>query len=357
MHQLLLQDYTIHIGSYWNELENIINSNTYTKIFVLVDENTKKYCLPILHQALPSHKLNIIEIASGESNKTLDTCQFIWEVLMRAQADRNSLLLNLGGGVIGDMGGFCASTFKRGMDFIQIPSTLLSQVDASIGGKLGIDFSKIKNSIGLFKNPKAVLINVHFLKTLPLEELRSGYAEILKHSLIASKDQWEHLSTIENLRTYTDWNELVLPSLNIKQMIVEEDPFEKGIRKALNFGHTIGHAIESWALESERVLLHGEAIAIGMICESYLSYKLGHLSEKDLKSISTYIASIYDKYDLKKSIYPTLINLMRNDKKNINQAINFTLLNGIGACIINQTCSDDLIVESLKFYQDLKLSN
>ncbi len=350
---LPLQDYDIYVGNLDNHLNTILQKRNYTKIFVLVDENTKTHCLPILRSQLMDYQLYIIEIQSGEIYKNINTCQQIWSTLMTAQADRNSLLINLGGGVIGDMGGFCASTFKRGMDFIQIPTTLLAQVDASIGGKLGIDFQQIKNSIGLFQNPQAVFVDSQFLQTLPIAEIRSGYAEILKHSLIVDHNQWQQLSLLKKVDHHTNWDELIVPSLKIKQAIVIQDPFEKGLRKALNFGHTIGHAVESWALETKQPLLHGEAVAIGMVCESYLSTKVTTLTIKDLDKISEHITTIYGKYPLQKTAFPNLIDLMKNDKKNINQAINFTMLSSTGTCQINQTSEPDLIIESLNYYNTL----
>ncbi len=350
MQHLSLQDYTIYIGNDWKALNDFVQQQNYASIFVLVDENTHKACLPLLKANLKT-SFQEIQIPAGEIHKNISSCTTIWTSLMEQKASRNALFINLGGGVIGDMGGFCASTFKRGMDFIQIPTTLLSQVDASIGGKLGIDFQQIKNSIGLFKNPKGVWINPDFLKTLPYSELRSGYAEIIKHSLIADKEQWDKLSQVSDLTSFNNWADLIVPSLKIKQSIVEQDPFEKGIRKALNFGHTIGHAVEGWALETDHPLLHGEAIAIGMICESYLSHKILGLSREELDQISNYMLHIYGNYTIPFSIVDELVDLMRNDKKNIGAAINFTLLDQIGNCQINQTADRNLIKESLQFYQ------
>ncbi len=357
MSTLSLQDYTIHIDDDLQSLPDYIQQGYYTKVIVLVDENTKAHCLPILDKILENQTYTLIEILSGENHKTIETCCQIWTNLMHEQTGRKALFLNLGGGVIGDMGGFCASTFKRGIDFIQIPTTLLSQVDASIGGKLGIDFGAIKNSIGLFKNPKAVFVESQFLKTLPFGELRSGYAEIIKHSLIADASQWQQLSAISDLKSYDNWAALIEPSLKIKQTVVQQDPFEKGLRKALNFGHTIGHAVESLALETDQPLLHGEAIAIGMICESYLSHKKGHLSASNLNEISQYIQHTYDYYPLDSNDFDDLLNLMRNDKKNKGAAINFTFLTGIGTCLVDQTCSDELICESLEYYKKLYLGS
>ncbi|MEM9821331.1 MAG: 3-dehydroquinate synthase [Bacteroidota bacterium] len=354
MTTLKLKDYEIYIEEIWDTYRAFLKQNAYSQILVIVDENTRRDCWPILQKASEGIELKLIETKSGEQHKNNQTCAQIWQAMMDFGADRKALTINLGGGVIGDMGGFCAATFKRGMDFIQMPTTLLSQVDSSIGGKLGIDFGQVKNSIGLFKNPKAVFIDPGFLQTLPDRQLRSGFAEIIKHSLIADEKEWERLVAIENLRTL-DWLPILIPSLQIKQRIVEEDPFEKNIRKALNFGHTIGHALESYALESTDPLLHGEAIAIGMYCEAWLSTQITGLSMKSLQSIQEIILKHYGKYSFPESSFPELLNLMRQDKKNEQQQINFTMLKKVGASLINQHCSEDLILASLNAYRELEL--
>ena len=315
----------------------------------MVDEHTEGACLERFRHYFPE-KIHVIRILSGELNKTLDTCQKIWLEMFAARADRRSVLICLGGGVIGDMGGFTASTYKRGMDFIQMPTTLLSQVDSSIGGKLGIDFAAVKNSIGVFANPKAVFISSHFLTTLSAREVRSGFAEIIKHALIADAEQWMSLSKIEDLTT-VDWDNIIVPSLKVKQKVVEIDPFERGLRKSLNFGHTIGHAIESMALETDKPLTHGEAIAIGMICESYLSNILRGLPKQDLDEIIQFILKIYGKYDIQQFDFEELIALMRQDKKNDGDEINFTFLPKIGEVAINCTATPQYIIESLNYYK------
>jgi len=288
-----------------------------------------------------------VVIPSGEQNKNIDTCQNIWKTLLDAGINRNDLMINLGGGVIGDMGGFCAATYKRGIDFIQIPTTLLAQVDASIGGKLGIDFRLVKNSIGVFKNPLGVFISPLFLQTLTEREIRSGYAEMIKHSLIHSAEEWNRLQSIDDLKT-VDWVNFIYTSLLTKQSIVAQDPFEKNIRKSLNFGHTIGHALESLALESDQPLLHGEAIAYGMICESFLSTQTGKLGIAEYEEIKTYILSIFGKYSPATQRFDSLLDLMRKDKKNEDNRINFTLLSTIGAAEVNQYCTTENILDSLK---------
>lgn len=349
MQIISLATYDIFIGDFWQDLKEFLVKKNYSKIAIIVDENTKQFCLPLLQKKIEIEEPTIIEIQSGEFHKNIETCTAIWQKMMDAQFDRNALTINLGGGVIGDMGGFCASTFKRGMDFIQLPTTLLSQVDASIGGKLGIDFGEIKNSVGLFQNPKAVFVEPAFLKTLSEREIRSGFAEIIKHGLIADKRLWQTIIGFENLQA-VNWASILEPSLAIKKSIVEEDPFEKGLRKALNFGHTIGHAIESVALNSVKPLLHGEAIAIGMACEAWLSFKLVGLTLENLEKVFHFLMKIYDPVLLNQANFPTFIDLMKQDKKNEGDLINFTLIEEIGKAKINQTCEEGLILESLEWY-------
>ncbi len=344
-----LGDYQIHVGDIWKSLQTLLQARDYSQLIVLVDENTKAHCLPLLQQHTNLTIDVLIEIQSGERHKNLETCQHIWQAMMDANTNRNAVLLNLGGGVIGDMGGFCAATFKRGIDFIQIPTTLLSQVDASIGGKLGIDFGQIKNSIGLFCNPQAVFINPECLKTLSTREIRSGFAELIKHSLIADRKEWETLQQIERLEDIV-WDQYLVPSLKIKKEIVAADPFEKSIRKALNYGHTIGHAIESFALHTKNPLLHGEAVAIGMLCEAYLSQQIAGFPVSDLVDVRDFILRIYGKYQFEASIFEELLHFMKKDKKNEGTEINFTMLKSPGEALINQTCSPALIVESLEYY-------
>ncbi|MEL7122264.1 MAG: 3-dehydroquinate synthase [Bacteroidota bacterium] len=352
MQSLDLSTYQIHVGDIWQKLEIFLKDNNYSQHIVIVDENTEKYCWPILQEKLSDVAFEIIKIPAGELYKHIGTCQEIWAQMMNNKVDRKALCINLGGGVIGDMGGFCASTYKRGIDFIQMPTTLLSQVDASIGSKLGIDFMQIKNSIGLFKDPKAVFIDPIFYNTLSPRELRSGFAEVIKHSLINDAEQWATLSKFEKLNEI-DWNKHLIPSLKIKQRIVEEDPFEKGLRKALNFGHTIGHAVEGFALETDTPLLHGEAIAIGMICETFLSHVEIGLSEIEVVQISRFILNIYGHHPLSSANYEIYLKLMQNDKKNEGAQINFSLIPKIGKVKVNCTSSQEQILRSFEFYNDL----
>jgi 3-dehydroquinate synthase len=325
------------------------------KIFILVDENTLEHCIPTLlleNKAL--HNAEIIEIDSGEENKTLDICYQIWKTLADYKADRSSLLINLGGGVITDMGGFIASTYKRGIDFINIPTTLLSQIDASVGGKTGVDFEGLKNVVGVFNEPKGVFIYPNYLQTLESQQMFSGYAEALKHALIKNADYWDSLG-VDMLFNAENWGDLITESITIKNEIVLNDPFEKGERKILNFGHTIGHAIESYSLlHDQKPLLHGEAVAVGMVCESYISNCVSGLTAGDLKSISDRIFLTYNSYQLNSSTYHELIELMKNDKKNDGKEINFTLLTKIGEAEYNKEVDVELILESLNYYNSLK---
>ncbi|MCD8540568.1 MAG: 3-dehydroquinate synthase, partial [Leadbetterella sp.] len=254
-------------------LPQYLEGKDYSALVVIADRNTRKDCYPRIKEVLPRHLL--ITVQDGEEYKNLDTCINIWNKLTEAEFDRHALVINLGGGVIGDMGGFCAATYKRGIDFIQVPTTLLAQVDASVGGKLGIDFQGFKNHIGVFTQPRAVLIDTGFLTTLPERELRSGYAEVIKHCLIRDRKMWDKIRKSE--LGDIPMKELVSHSVETKKAIVTEDPTEKGLRKILNFGHTVGHAVETFHLTRER-LLHGEAIAIGMICEAYIAYSKGMLT-------------------------------------------------------------------------------
>ena len=327
MKEVISDNYSIWIGA---DSLSKLDVSEYSKVAILVDENTKRDCLNKLSKADNSI---IIEIKSGEKNKNISTCNFIWQELTNHNFDRNSLLINLGGGVIGDMGGFCASTYKRGIDFIQIPTTLLAMTDASIGGKLGIDFLGLKNQIGLFINPKSVLIYPDFLETLPLDQLKSGFVEVLKHALISDKNLWNKIlnTPFEEL----NWNDLISLSVEIKNKIILSDSREKGERKKLNFGHTFGHAIESFYLQKDTPILHGQAIALGILIEA----KMSNLSELEKVEITAFILS-----NFRLPHNPTknqLLKFMRNDKKNLDEKINFTLLDGIGNCSLDNLFSED----------------
>lgn len=320
-----------------------------TNIMVLMDTHTHTHCYPILKKWLPSHTTCIIP--PGESQKNLNSCQFIWERLTEEKFDRKAAMINLGGGVIGDMGGFVASTYKRGIDFFQVPTTLLSQVDASVGGKLGIDFHGLKNHIGLFKEPKGVYIDPSFLRTLPENELRSGFAEVIKHHFIADKESWQKLKHITSLQALP-FEKLIEHSIDIKQHIVNLDLWEMGPRKALNFGHTIGHAIETFHLKDEKPLLHGEAIAIGMIAETYLSQQKKGLPPQELQEISSYIGLYFPHRPISTDAYSTIYELMLNDKKNKDGQILCTLLEQIGTYSVNQSIEREEIYLSLDYYNE-----
>ncbi|MCB0685948.1 MAG: 3-dehydroquinate synthase [Saprospiraceae bacterium] len=346
-----LTGYQIHIGSCLDRLNHLIQNNAPSKVIVLADHHTEESCLTVLKQGGLTYDSSIV-IAAGEKHKSLSTCEKIWQRLFDLKADRHSLLINLGGGVIGDMGGFCASTYMRGISFIQVPTTLLSQVDASIGGKLGIDFYGLKNSIGLFKDPLSVLVDPGFLATLPAKELRSGYAEVVKHGLIRDRDLWEKITQVNDWSNQP-WQKVIHQSLLVKKDVVAEDPLEKSIRKILNFGHTIGHAIESVMIDIERPILHGEAVAAGMIAEAFLSHRHGTLTSEDLATITTYLLSVYGQLPIQELDFEKLIRKMGHDKKNIGSAINFTFLDSIGSSSINHTATIEQIRESIDYYSSL----
>ena len=333
-----------------NSLGSFLEGKYYSKIVVLVDEHTKKFCYPIVKSNLPNHKL--ITIKSGEHNKTIATCQSIWEQMTNFELDRHSLLINLGGGVIGDMGGFCAATYKRGIDFIQIPTTLLSQVDASVGGKLGIDFLGFKNHIGVFSLPNAVLIDAFFLQTLPKNELRSGFAEIIKHCLIRDKNKWNEIKVKDLINQ--DLADLIKHSVEIKKAVVAEDPTEKGLRKILNFGHTLGHAIETFYLDKgKKRLLHGEAIAAGMIMESYLAFEKKMIDEKTFLDIEEFLFTVYGRVEIDQIHFENILALTQQDKKNKGKIVRAAIIDGIGSCQYDVSLSKKEMLRALQYYKGI----
>lgn len=350
MKYLEISDYKIHIGPARQALAQMLQAGAYSKAVLLVDANSAGFCLPHLGDI----QLPTIRIEPGEQHKNIRTCEYIWQQMMALGMDRHSLLINLGGGVIGDMGGFCAATFFRGIPFVQIPTTLLSQVDASIGGKLGVDLNWVKNAVGVFKNPLAVLVDPRFLSTLPGNELRSGFAEVIKHALIADPALWKRLKALEGLDG-VEWEPILEASLRIKRDVVLEDPFEKGRRKVLNFGHTVGHAIESFVLSAGRPLTHGEAVAAGMIAESYLSAKQLGLAADSLREIVATIRRFYAPIRFSEGDYEALLELMKKDKKNRSGNISFTLLAAIGDARFDQFVSENSIREALGFYTDSEM--
>lgn len=347
-------DHEVVFGDTGREsLLKLIQQNDYSAIFLLVDSNTHQHCLPVFLRALRTElSIDIIEIEAGEVHKHLQTCLGVWETLSENGADRNSLLINLGGGVVTDLGGFVAATFKRGIDFINIPTSLLAMVDASVGGKTGVDLGVLKNQIGVIVPPKMVWINDQFLETLPAEQMRSGYAEMLKHGLIADPAYWKKLADYSQLTT----NKL-LPtihhSVNIKNKVVGQDPTEKGLRKILNFGHTLGHAIESYALDNahQRTLLHGEAIAIGMILEAFLSIELCQLPLAQAEEIKEVFLSIFPKESFSTTAQQDILKLLIFDKKNSHGQINFMLLESIGTPVIDVQVPSEMFAAAFAFYQ------
>lgn len=346
------EGYKVYIGNIYEPLKKLLEERNYSKKFILADTNTSEKCLPKFTEKLPElNDYDIIEIDAGEAHKNIDYCIGIWKMLLDFGAGRDSLLINLGGGMVTDMGSFAASTYKRGIDFVQVPTTLLAQVDASVGGKTGIDMDHVKNIIGTFTNPQAVYIDTDFLYTLPQRELFSGFAEMIKHGLICDSNYYFDLQT--NAMGSID-NPMIFDSVNIKNKIVLEDPKEKNVRKALNFGHTIGHAVESYSLAHDKdPLLHGEAIAIGMICETWLSASKTGLEESELTDIKDFLMAYYPQRKIPEDAFSELITLMRKDKKNEQGEINFTLLEGIGKFAVNQTCTEEEIGEALQYYNSL----
>ncbi len=329
-------------------LSGFLKEVSFTQLAVLVDENTRKNCYPIIQSVLPTH--HVIEVAAGEENKNLTTSTHIWQMLTDLQFDRHGLVIVIGGGVLGDMGGFCASTYKRGINFILIPTTLLAQVDASVGGKLGIDFHNFKNHIGVFQEPVATLISAQFLGTLPHRELRSGFAEILKHCLIADKNKWEEV--ILNDLNHQNWEELIAHSVKVKKEVTEADPREKGLRKTLNFGHTLGHALETFFLNSANRLFHGEAVAMGMIMESYIAHEKKLLSKAELQSISQYLLFVFGKVNSPIDQHQILA-LTLQDKKNKGAKVLMALPQGIGKAIWDVEVSENEMVEAIGYYQSM----
>ncbi|MFQ3575089.1 MAG: 3-dehydroquinate synthase [Cytophagales bacterium] len=341
---------TIHFSS--SDLSSLfgkIKKLNPTKIFLVVDENTNLHCFPKLKADLNAFEFYKVQIVSGEENKNLNTCTSIWKAMTDAGLDRKSLVLNLGGGVIGDMGGFCASTYKRGIRFIQLPTTLLSMVDASVGGKLGIDFDGFKNHIGVFNNPEEVFICSSFLNTLSRRELRSGFAEIVKHALIADAQRWQSIKT-KKLEDFV-WDDEIKKSVEIKWNVVSQDPTEKGLRKILNFGHTLGHAIETFLLfDSERKLLHGEAISLGMILESWLSVKKCGLTMNEFESIKDYLIQTFGKPHISSTEIKAIVSLTQQDKKNESSKVMFSLLKEVGNCVYDVEITNEEMTEALDFY-------
>ena len=380
-----------------HDLATAVAESEHDRVFVLTDDTTHECCLPKVAALLAQYDAVPITIAHGDQHKTLAALGDVWTALQHGGATRHSLLINLGGGMITDLGGFAAATFKRGINFINIPTTLLAMVDAAVGGKTGINFGGLKNEIGAFADAHFVIINTCFLDTLDAENLCSGYAEMLKHALISDERMWaEHVNFDLSQPDLTELQRMVAESIAVKERIVAEDPHEHGIRKALNFGHTIGHALEEFALQQatlsggavvstapnsqltsggvvvstapenkptpgdavvsispkKRPLLHGYAVAFGLIGELYMSARKAGFPTERLHQTARFIRENYTQTEFTCNDYPTLLNLMRHDKKNTSGVINFTLLHNIGDIRINQTATDEEICEALDFIRE-----
>ncbi|PKR80967.1 3-dehydroquinate synthase [Brumimicrobium salinarum] len=345
--QIVSKNNKVELGMLEKSSFNTLLDTRYknSKKIVIVDENTQEKCWPYLLTTFESLKeAEVIVLPSGEENKVLEVCFQVWEALSNYQIQRSDLIINLGGGVVTDMGGFIASVFKRGLDFINIPTTLLAMVDASVGGKTGVNLGSFKNQLGVFSLPELTVCDPTFLKTLENKEILAGKAEMIKHGLITSKS---YVASLETAETDIPHLDLIAEAVQIKAAIVDRDFQEKGERKTLNFGHTIGHGIEGFLMTQEVAVTHGECVAWGMLVESYLSNEIAGLSEKELDKIETLIRKIYPELPIQKSDFDTLIKLMRHDKKNKGKHINFTLLNAIGSSTIDYNVDEDKIMEVL----------
>lgn len=338
------------------ELGKIISRYPKDKVFLVTEQNCDKLCVPLIRQAPGFNNFKKVVIPSGEENKKLSSVEKIWLFLSQNGADRKSLVVNLGGGMLTDLGSFASSTMKRGMDFVNIPTTLLAQVDASVGGKTGFNFNGLKNEIGVINQPNTVLIDTLFLQTIDSLNFKSGYAEMIKHGLINSPEHLEEVRNfdIENI-DYESLRGIIARSVAIKDAFVFRDPNERNIRKALNFGHTIGHAFESYALESGHPILHGYAVAYGMMAELYLSHRVCNLPATILNELSAWLISVYGKITIEEKQFGTLFQLMTHDKKNEGTRINFTLIPSPGEVAINQNCDKNLIFEALEYFKRLTI--
>lgn len=337
------------------DIEHLISNFSHDKVFLLSDETAYENCFPKIKDVVGLSEERTVIIPSGDDNKGIETLSKVWHLLSHGGADRKSLLITLGGGMPCDLGGFAASTFKRGIQFINIPTTLLAQVDASIGGKTGINFEGFKNEVGVFNQASAVLIETSFLDTLDGENIISGFAEMIKHAFIYSADKWDELKNYDIFNPdYEQLKELVADSIRIKDHFVQNDPTENHIRKALNFGHTYGHAFESLAMHEGRSILHGYAVAFGMICELYLSHVRLGFPMPLVMDIANKLESIFGHFDFTKDHFDELYQLMTHDKKNESNKINFTLLENIGKIQINCQASPSEVYDALHFYCNLK---
>ena len=339
-------------NSGYSALNDYIKGGNFSKIFILVDENTHTHCLAhFLSNTETDVPIEIIEIEAGEIYKTIDTCVGVWNSLSDLDADRKSLMINVGGGVVTDLGGFVACTFKRGIKYVNIPTTLLSMVDASVGGKTGVDLGHLKNQIGVISSPDIIIIDSSYLRSLPENQMKSGMAEMLKHGLISDRSYWNKFENIHNL-TLGELDGLIYESVLIKKAVVDKDPYERNLRKTLNYGHTLGHAIESFFLSSpDRTdLLHGEAIAIGIVLASYISTKLTGFSNDDNENIKKFFKDFYGHVSISETEYSSILELLKFDKKNEHGNINFVLLEAIGKPKIDCQVPEKIMFEALEFY-------
>lgn len=340
-------------GNLERDLVNAISECEHDRIFVLTDETTQQLCWPKIKNFKTLKNSTPIIIKATDTHKNLDTLSQVWQALSNGGATRHSLMINLGGGMVTDLGGFAASTFKRGIDFINIPTTLLAMVDASVGGKTGINFGGLKNEIGVFSDSRFVIINTQFLDTLDHDNICSGYAEMLKHGLISDERTWAELVTFDlSTPDLSQLQRMVAESIKVKERIVETDPHEHGIRKALNLGHTMGHAFESFAMRRGTPILHGYAVAYGLISELYMSARKTAFPTDRMHQTVRFIRENYGTFNITCDDYPTLIELMHHDKKNTSGIINFTLLGNVGDIRINQTANEEEIKEALDFFRE-----
>jgi 3-dehydroquinate synthase len=350
MKKIQANNYTIELGSLLeSSFDNLLNSKYLnSNKVILVDENTHDFCLEFLltnFEVLKEAEVMLLPV--GEENKVMEVCFQVLEALSEYNIGRKDVIINLGGGVVTDMGGFIASIYKRGIDFINIPTSLLAMVDASIGGKTGIDLGAHKNQIGTFTDPKALFIDSGFLQTIPQQEILNGYAEMLKHALILDKNYWIELTNITSLDDLIN-NDKIEKSILLKNEVVKGDPFEKSDRKKLNFGHTIGHALEGYFLDTNPIS-HGHAVGIGMLAESFISYKKGFLVENDWKEIENILLSVFPLIEFHINDVPVFYDLMKNDKKNFDGEIKCCLLTEIGNCIFDETISESEIKEAFYY--------
>lgn len=335
------------------ELQSFLDNLTYDKMFVLTDTNTVEKCFPLVNEVPALQNASMITVEASDLHKNLESLSYIWTQLSTKGATRHSLLLNLGGGMVTDMGGFAGATFKRGIRTINVPTTLMASVDAAVGGKTGINFNGLKNEIGAFYPPLCVFIDCEFLRTLDRDNILSGYAEMIKHGLISSMEVYTSVMLYDiDTMNYGYLNQLVAQSVAVKEEVVEQDPKEQGIRKALNFGHTVGHAYESLSFKKNRPLLHGHAVAAGIISELYLSHKVCDFPMHKLSQVVAYIKSYYPPFVFDCKDYDALYELMTHDKKNEGNEINFTLLGQVGDVRLNQHISKDDVIASFDFYRE-----